>query len=196
MNCFHHDLNHPLSRTIFGLQRSDFNQCRGKEKWEIEVFSTENCEQNGKMTLLTNVYLKWADWLNLFSFFSYHYTVKVEWLLLSVPPKIWALLPQWEMSLRGGLADTLLPVSGVPWASKQVGAERCWPGPQQAWKVWANEAICQDIVPSGPRPATCFGGPLAATHGETDTHSRVQICCRRNWVLWCLTYSKAVSVQC
>lgn len=140
------------------------------------IFYRKTVNKNRNMILLTNVYLKWVDLLNLFSFFSYHYTIKVEWLLLSVPPKIRALLPQWEMSLRGRLADTLLPVSEVPWASKQMGAERCWPGPQQDWKVWANEAICQDIVPTGPGPATCLGGPLASTHGEADTHPRVQIC--------------------
>lgn len=92
---------------------------------------------------------------------------KVEWPLPSVPQEIWALLHQWEMSLRGGPADALMPVSGVPWASNQRGAEWCWPETQQDWKVWANEAIWSHLSghsSPGPAPALfrgCFGSSFA-----------------------------------
>lgn len=78
---------------------------------------------------------------------SYHHTIKVEWLLLSVPQEIWALLHQWEMSLRGGPADALLPLRwGLRWS--------------KMWESWL-------FLPKR-RYRTNFGDLFDSSYGDFD----------------------------
>lgn len=130
-----------------------------------------------------------SDLLNFFLFFSYHHTIKVEWLLLSMPQEIWALLHQWEMSLRGGPADTLLPVSGAPEPGskgEQDGAGRglCRTGKSELIKPSASTET------PGPTPATC-SGLLPQLLMEKLTHiGGSRFACRQGRVLCCLRQAR------
>lgn len=89
------------------------------------------------------------------------------------------------MSLRGGPADTLLPVSGGPEPASKGARDGAGRGLRSSGKSELIKPSASTETP-GPTPATRSGAPSTGAYGETGAHQRVLICLQA-WPLPLLT---------